>query len=87
MLRRLRAFAMRTLGFAPVFDTTFAREIALREYVREFFEQKESASGSGGAGAAGALPILASACHGWVCYAEKTHGEMLPCIAVTKSSQ
>jgi iron only hydrogenase large subunit-like protein len=86
MLRRVRAFAMRTLGFAHVFDTTFAREIALREHMREFFERRERA-GSDGSAAAGALPMLASACPGWVCYAEKTHGEMLPFIAATKSPQ
>lgn len=86
MLRRVRAFAMRTLGFAHVFDTTFAREIALREHTREFFERRERAGG-GGSAATGALPMLASACPGWVCYAEKTHGEMLPFIAATKSPQ
>jgi iron only hydrogenase large subunit-like protein len=79
MLRRVRAFATRTLGFTHVFDTTFAREIALREHGREFFERREKG--------AGALPMLASACPGWVCYAEKTHGEMLPFIAATKSPQ
>ena len=85
MLNRVRAFAMRTLGFAHVFDTTFAREIVLREHAREFFERKErGASSSAGAGA---LPMLSSACPGWVCYAEKTHGEMLPFIAATKSPQ
>ncbi|KAI9442235.1 iron hydrogenase [Lactarius indigo] len=81
MLQRVRAFAIRTLGFAHVFDTTFAREIALREHVREFFERKE------GAGEGASLPMLASACPGWVCYAEKTHGEILPFIAATKSPQ
>jgi len=35
----------------------------------------------------GRLPMLASACPGWVCYAEKTHGEMLPFISRTKSPQ
>jgi len=84
MLRRVRAFAMRTLGFAHVFDTTFAREMALREHAHEFFERKERAGTGVGAGA---LPMLASACPGWVCYAEKTHGEMLPFIAATKSPQ
>lgn len=87
VLRRVRAFAMRTLGFVHVFDTTFAREIALREHAREFFERKERASSSGDASGAGALPMLSSACPGWVCYAEKTHGEMLPFIAATKSPQ
>lgn len=34
------------------------------------------------------LPMLASACPGWVCYAEKTHGEyVLPYISTTKSPQ
>ncbi len=36
----------------------------------------------------GALPMLASACPGWVCYAEKTHGDMvLPYISTTRSPQ
>jgi iron only hydrogenase large subunit-like protein len=89
MLTRVRAFATQTLGFAHVFDTTFAREIALREHAREFFERKErAATSSGGSGGSdGPLPMLSSACPGWVCYAEKTHGEMLPFIAATKSPQ
>lgn len=33
------------------------------------------------------LPMLASACPGWICYAEKAHSEMLPFIARTKSPQ
>ena len=37
---------------------------------------------------AGTLPMLASACPGWVCYAEKTHGEyVLPYISITRSPQ
>ncbi|KAI0277631.1 iron hydrogenase [Russula aff. rugulosa BPL654] len=87
MLNRVQAFATRTLGFAHVFDTTFAREIVLREHVREFSERKERAAAASGSGSTGALPMLSSACPGWVCYAEKTHGEMLPFIAATKSPQ
>jgi iron only hydrogenase large subunit-like protein len=37
--------------------------------------------------APGPLPMLASACPGWVCYAEKTHGEVLPHISGVKSPQ
>lgn len=38
--------------------------------------------------AAQSLPMLASACPGWVCYAEKTHGDyILPYISSTKSPQ
>ena len=34
------------------------------------------------------LPMLASACPGWVCYAEKTHGDtVLPYISTTRSPQ
>lgn len=33
------------------------------------------------------LPMLASSCPGWVCYAEKTHGEILPFITAAKSPQ
>jgi iron only hydrogenase large subunit-like protein len=37
---------------------------------------------------AGPLPMLASACPGWVCYAEKTHGHyVLPYISSSKSPQ
>ncbi len=33
------------------------------------------------------LPLLASSCPGWICYAEKTNAEVLPYIATTKSPQ
>ena len=78
VLRRVEAFCKDVLGFAHVFDTTFARHISLLEHVREFTERKNGE---------GQLPMLASACPGWVCYAEKTHAEMLPFISRTKSPQ
>ncbi len=87
MLNRVRAFVTQTLGFSHVFDTTFAREIVLREHVREFFGRKERAAASDSGSGSGALPMLSSARPGWVCYAEKTHGEILPFIAATKSPQ
>ncbi|KAI8584553.1 hypothetical protein K450DRAFT_216868 [Umbelopsis ramanniana AG] len=33
------------------------------------------------------MPMLASACPGWICYAEKTHGFILPHISASKSPQ
>jgi len=33
------------------------------------------------------LPILSSACPGWICYAEKTHGDLLPFVSSIKSPQ
>jgi iron only hydrogenase large subunit-like protein len=81
VLRRIRAFCKTKLGFEHVLDTTFARHLALLEHVREFDERKRGVPG------AGKLPMLASACPGWVCYAEKTHAEMLPFISRSKSPQ
>ncbi|KAJ7497310.1 iron hydrogenase [Mycena latifolia] len=81
ILRRVRVFCESVLGFAHVFDTTFARHLALREHVQEFNERRTQADSST------ALPMLASACPGWICYAEKAHAEILPFIARTKSPQ
>ncbi|PSR78145.1 hypothetical protein PHLCEN_2v7554 [Hermanssonia centrifuga] len=78
VLRRVEAFCKTVLGFKQVYDTTFARHIALLEHAKEFRERKAGV---------GQLPMLASACPGWVCYAEKTHAEMLPFISRTKSPQ
>ncbi|KAF9531652.1 iron hydrogenase [Crepidotus variabilis] len=82
ILRRLHPF-LKSIGFAYVFDTNFARHIALREHIAEFLERKERDSPE----AEGQLPMLASACPGWICYAEKAHSEMLPFISQTKSPQ
>ncbi|KAL5507313.1 NAR1 [Sanghuangporus vaninii] len=84
VLHRVTAFAY-SLGFQHVYDTTFARHIALLEHAREFHERKHGTSR--GNDSAEKLPMLASACPGWVCYAEKTHPEMLPFISQTKSPQ
>lgn len=80
--RRLTAFFKR-LGVHHVFDTGFSRTFSLLESQREFvqrFQRKEQDKK--------ALPMLASACPGWICYAEKTHGEfILPYISSTRSPQ
>ncbi|KAM8960374.1 cytosolic iron-sulfur assembly component 3 [Pelodytes ibericus] len=70
------------LGVHHVFDTTYARNFSLlesqREFIKRFKRQKEEKS----------LPMLASACPGWICYAEKTHGSfIIPYISSTKSPQ
>ncbi|NWR46509.1 NARFL factor, partial [Regulus satrapa] len=70
-------------GVHYVFDTTFSRNFSLlesqREFLRRFHRQAEDKK---------ALPMLASACPGWICYAEKTHGSfIIPHISTTKSPQ
>ncbi|KAF8893319.1 iron hydrogenase [Infundibulicybe gibba] len=88
MLNRVRAFWGEMLGVEKVFDTTFARHLALQEHVREFEERRRARMSVNGAGVReSGLPMLASACPGWICYAEKAHAEMLPFIAQTKSPQ
>ena len=100
VLARIRAFVKLRLGFEYVFDTSFARYVALREHVREFEERSAAASGTqegkgngngngndSGKGKELQLPMLASACPGWVCYAEKAHGQLLPFVSATKSPQ
>ncbi|TFK26465.1 iron hydrogenase [Coprinopsis marcescibilis] len=86
ILRRVRRFFTQVLGFSQVLDTTFARHIALREHLLEYDERKTK-DRLGGEAAEGQLPMLASACPGWICYAEKAHSEMLPFISQTKSPQ
>ncbi|XP_063046758.1 cytosolic Fe-S cluster assembly factor narfl [Engraulis encrasicolus] len=80
--RRLTSF-LKSLGVHYVFDTSFSRNFSLLESQREFiqrFQRKEDDKK--------ALPMLASACPGWICYAEKTHGEfILPYISTTRSPQ
>lgn len=91
LLARITFFLRTTLGFDHVFDTTFARHVAISEHQREFFERREvdrrAKRGEGAEGALEGLPMLASACPGWICYAEKTHGELLPFVSRTKSPQ
>lgn len=80
LLRRIRAFLGRPEnGGWKVWDTTFSRHVSLRETVVEYHERK----GKGKA----ALPILASACPGWVCYAEKAQADLLPLLSAARSSQ
>ncbi|KFO89446.1 Cytosolic Fe-S cluster assembly factor NARFL, partial [Buceros rhinoceros silvestris] len=82
--KKLTAF-LKSLGKCVhyVFDTTFSRNFSLlesqREFVKRFRKQVEDKK---------ALPMLASACPGWICYAEKTHGSfIIPYISTAKSPQ
>ncbi|KAL5018362.1 hypothetical protein ScPMuIL_004084 [Solemya velum] len=73
----------KTLGVDYVFDTTFSRNFSLIESGNEFVRRYREAETD-----KKALPMLASACPGWICYAEKTHGSyILPYISTVKSPQ
>ncbi|WVR00296.1 cytosolic Fe-S cluster assembly factor NAR1 [Kwoniella sp. CBS 9459] len=84
LLRRIRAFLSRPeKGGWRVWDTTFARHMSLRETVKEYHERKDKKD----KGKATEMPMLASACPGWVCYAEKAQGDLLPLLSAARSSQ
>lgn len=87
ILRRVEVFCREILGFTHVFDTTFARHLALKEHVKEFLERRSASAAAENTECNEHLPMLASACPGWICYAEKAHSEMLPFISRTKSPQ
>lgn len=76
---------LKSLGADLVLDMTIAEDLSLleaqQEFVQRYQEQQHDVN-------AKILPMLASSCPGWVCYAEKTHGNfILPYISTTKSPQ
>ncbi|EHB14112.1 Cytosolic Fe-S cluster assembly factor NARFL [Heterocephalus glaber] len=80
--RKLTSF-FKKIGAHFVFDTTFSRNFSLIESQREFVQRFRGQTDS-----RKALPVLASACPGWICYAEKTHGSfILPYISTARSPQ
>eukprot|EP01117_Protostelium_nocturnum_P014069 TRINITY_DN5315_c0_g1_i2.p1 TRINITY_DN5315_c0_g1~~TRINITY_DN5315_c0_g1_i2.p1 ORF type:complete len:485 (-),score=169.56 TRINITY_DN5315_c0_g1_i2:14-1468(-) len=82
--KKLTTLLKKELGVDYVFDTSFSREFSLRESAAEFIARYRKNYGEKGK----ELPMLASACPGWICLAEKNHGEyILPYISSTKSPQ
>lgn len=82
--RRLTGY-FKKLGADYVLNTRVGDDLALIEARSEFVErfQSETLDKTNKN-----LPMLASSCPGWVCYAEKTHGSfILPYISTTRSAQ
>jgi iron only hydrogenase large subunit-like protein len=68
----------KSIGVDMVLDTYIASQFSLLESAQEFIERYKK----------GHFPMLASECPGWICYAEKTQGDIiLPYINTTKSPQ
>ncbi|KAJ2776663.1 Cytosolic Fe-S cluster assembly factor nar1 [Coemansia javaensis] len=82
--RRLTG-ALKAMGVDHVLDAAVGRDLTLAESAREFVRRFGEAEGRVGEGQR--LPVLASWCPGWVCYAEKTHAEVLPWMSTTRSPQ
>ncbi|CAG0888365.1 unnamed protein product [Cyprideis torosa] len=72
-----------SLGVDYVFDSSVGSAFSLDESKKEFVDRFRRREEGGGV-----TPVLSSACPGWICYAEKTHGSyILPYISKVKSPQ
>uniref|UniRef100_A0A0V0G935 Putative nuclear architecture related protein n=1 Tax=Triatoma dimidiata TaxID=72491 RepID=A0A0V0G935_TRIDM len=81
-LQKLAALFKR-LGADLVLEMGLADDFALVEEQREFLNRYQRYI----EGDKTALPMLASTCPGWVCYAEKTKGHLLPNLSTCRSPQ
>jgi len=70
------------LGVKYVLDGTVGDNISLLETGIEFVTKKQKSIREGKL-----MTMICGACPGWICYAEKTNGDLLPYISTTKSSQ
>ncbi|KYR00286.1 nuclear prelamin A recognition factor-like protein [Tieghemostelium lacteum] len=88
LVKKLQTF-FKNMGIDYLFDTNFSRDFSLLESANEFVERfKQYKDNISSNTTSTSLPMLSSACPGWICYAEKTHGDyILPYISTTKSPQ
>ncbi|GFZ03271.1 ferredoxin hydrogenase [Actinidia rufa] len=85
VFKKLTTF-LKSLGVKAVFDTSCSRDLALIESCNEFISRYKRVSDDGSCKSS--LPMISSACPGWICYAEKTLGSyVLPYISSVKSPQ
>ncbi|KAJ4704074.1 Cytosolic Fe-S cluster assembly factor NARFL [Melia azedarach] len=87
VFKKLTTF-LKSLGVKAVFDTSCSRDIALIETCNEFITRYKQSQESDEERSKASLPMLSSACPGWICYAEKQLGSyILPYISSVKSPQ
>lgn len=70
--------ALRTLGFAAVFDTSFAADLTVIEEATEFLRRLDGH---------GPLPQFTSCCPAWVRFAEQHCPDLLPHLSTCRSPQ
>uniref|UniRef100_A0A1J3D9U2 Cytosolic Fe-S cluster assembly factor NARFL n=1 Tax=Noccaea caerulescens TaxID=107243 RepID=A0A1J3D9U2_NOCCA len=89
VFRKLTTF-FKSLGVKAVFDTSCSRDLVLIEASNEFVSRYKEASSDDDVenSQSSSLPLLSSACPGWICYAEKMLGSfVLPYVSFVKSPQ
>ncbi|PRQ28231.1 putative Iron hydrogenase [Rosa chinensis] len=76
----------KSLGVKAIFDTSCSRDLSLIESCNEFITRYNQSTDD--ESRKSLLPMISSACPGWICYAEKTLGSyVLPYISSVKSPQ
>jgi len=87
-LYALTNYFKKKYNFSYVLNTNFARQISLLESSNEFIERYKASKQMGENEQNKNLPLFTSACPGWVCYVEKTHGKLvIPYMSKVKSGQ
>lgn len=87
VFQKLTTF-LKSLGVRAIFDTSSSRDLTLIESCNEFLARYRESTSASDEKSKSALPMIASACPGWICYAEKTLGSyILPHISSVKSPQ
>ncbi|KAI5670839.1 hypothetical protein M9H77_11203 [Catharanthus roseus] len=87
VFRKLTTF-FKSLGVKAVFDTSCSRDLSLIESCNEFITRYKEQRSTNDQQSKLPLPMISSACPGWICYAEKTLGSyILPHISSVKSPQ
>lgn len=85
--KRLTRF-FKSFGVKAVFDTSCSRDLTLVESCVEFITRYRQNQLVDDERSKSSLPMIASACPGWICYAEKQLGSfVLPYISSVKSPQ
>jgi len=70
--------ALRRIGFAKVFDTSFAADLTVMEEASELAERLTKG---------GALPMMTSCSPGWVKFVEQFYPKLIPNLSTCKSPQ
>ncbi|CAI9087141.1 OLC1v1021138C3 [Oldenlandia corymbosa var. corymbosa] len=78
----------KSMGVKAIFDTSCSRDLTLIESCNEFITRYRHCHSTSNEKSKLSLPMISSACPGWICYAEKSLGSyILPYISSVKSPQ
>jgi formate dehydrogenase major subunit len=69
---------LKRLGFAKVFDFTFAADLTIVEETTEFLKRIENK---------GVMPQFTSCCPGWINFVERRYPDLIPHLSTCKSPQ